>query len=303
MNDAILSPLSTTSSGRDSFAASSFAWISVSVGLLLLYVPAYIDVARIFWVTEDGAHGPLFMVAFVLLVYQKRAALLTAQSTFRSMILGWLLVLGAVPMYVVGRSQEFYQAELGSQLPLLCGVVLLMSGAAGLRQLRLPIILLMFVVPLPGSLLDSVLLPLKEVVSNLVSSTLFTLGFPIAHDGVVLFVGPYQLLIANACSGLNSMISLTAIGLLYIHLSGHRMRWANLALLSAAVPIAFIANVLRVCALVLLTYYFGDAFGRSFHAVAAYVEILIAFASFFMLDAALAGMVGVFARRRREGLP
>jgi hypothetical protein len=72
---------------------------------------------------------------------------------------------------------------------------------------------------LAGATLDVVLIPLKYYVSYIVEELLYMAGYPIARAGVVLNIGSYQLLIANACSGLNSMIALTSIGLLYVYLS------------------------------------------------------------------------------------
>jgi exosortase len=143
---------------------------------------------------------------------------------------------------------------------------------------------LLFLVPVPGSVLDEVLLPLKQWVSQFVTWLLYCAGYPIARNGVVLTIGNYELLIADACSGLNSMLALSGIGLLYVYLAGHQSRWWNAVLLISVLPIAFAANILRVLSLVLITYYAGDRPGRWFHDKAGYLEILAAFACFFGFD-------------------
>src|SRR5262249_51966070 len=140
------------------------------------------------------------------------------------------------------------------------------------------------VVPIPGSILDQLLLPLKEWVSSTVDAVLHGFGYPIARNGVLLMIGPYSLLIADACSGLNSMVALTGIGLLYVYLAGHSRRWITVALLLSVLPIAFLANIIRVAALVLITYYGGEASGRAFHDQASFVEIGLAFGAFFALE-------------------
>jgi exosortase len=109
-------------------------------------------------------------------------------------------------------------------------------------------------------------------------------GYPIARTGVVLVIDSYSLLIADACSGLNSMLALSGIGLLYVYLAGHSQRWMNAVLLLSILPIAFIANIIRVLLLVLVTYYEGDAAGRAFHDQAGVLEIALAFGGFFLLD-------------------
>jgi exosortase len=140
------------------------------------------------------------------------------------------------------------------------------------------------VIPVPGSLADELLLPLKELVSRIVDDALFFAGYPIARNGVVLMIGPYSLLIADACSGLNSMIALSGIGLLYIHLAKATSRAQTIVLLASIFPIALLANIIRVLALVLITYYAGDGAGAAFHDGAGYLEIIFAFGAFLALD-------------------
>jgi exosortase len=133
-------------------------------------------------------------------------------------------------------------------------------------------------------MLDALLLPLKDWVSAIVDTTLHALGYPIARNGVLLMIGSYRLLIADACSGLNSMVALSGIGLLYVHLAAHRSPVRNAALLASILPIAFAANIVRVMLLVLITYYGGESAGRAFHDHAGLIEVLLAFGAFFALD-------------------
>jgi exosortase len=137
---------------------------------------------------------------------------------------------------------------------------------------------------MPGSLIDSLLVPLKEWVAAAVTHVLFHSGLPIARDGVVIYVGHYQLFIADACSGLNQLIALTAIGTLYVYAADRRSPRHNLLLLSAIVPVALSANFLRVTTLVLATYYGGDQLGQALHGIVGYAEIVLAFGAFFLLD-------------------
>jgi exosortase/archaeosortase family protein len=106
---------------------------------------------------------------------------------------------------------------------------------------------------------------------------------------VMITVGRYELLVADACSGLNSMFSLAALGALFIHIMGRKGRLHTALLVLAIVPIAFAANIVRVVSLVLITYHFGDAAGQGFlHGAAGIVLMLVALLAFFALDACLA---------------
>jgi exosortase len=261
-------------------------WLPVCIGLMALYVPTCMSLYRFFWTTRDGSYGAVMLLLSLWLFWRARAVFRDVGPA-ASTAGGSLLILIGLLFYVVGRSQSFYQLEVCSAVPLLLGIGLVLLDGPGLLRLIFPILLLLFVIPVPGSIADELLLPLKELVSRIVDNLLHLAGYPIARNGVVLLIGPYSLLIADACSGLNSMVALSGIGLLYLYLAGHRTQTLNLALLASILPIALLANVLRVSALVLITFYFGDGAGASFHDAAGYLEILFAFGGFFALDSLL----------------
>jgi exosortase len=179
-------------------------------------------------------------------------------------------------------------------------VLLVMGGWRLLARFRFPLLFLAFQVPLPGFILDSITGPLKSYVSHLVEALLYTAGYPIARSGVVLSIGPYQLLVADACSGLNSLYSLAALGTLFLHLSRTTGVLRNVLLLSGIVPIAIAANVLRVLALVLITYYFGDEAGQGFlHDFAGMMLFIVALGLLFGLDALLRRLTWLAPREAR----
>ncbi|MFX7980991.1 archaeosortase/exosortase family protein, partial [Acinetobacter baumannii] len=83
-------------------------------------------------------------------------------------------------------------------------------------------------VPLPATLVVALTTPLKSAVSAVASNLLYSLGYPVGRSGVVLTVGPYQLLVADACAGLNSMFTLEALGLLYMNIMNYQSAARNL---------------------------------------------------------------------------
>jgi exosortase B len=199
---------------------------------------------------------------------------------FGSLVLGFGLLL-----YVVGRSQDIIIFELGSQIPVLVGTLLITHGFKTVRILWFALFFIIFMLPLPGFLVDAVTGPLKQQVSVLTESILYAVGYPIARSGVMLEIGPYQLLVADACSGLNSMFSLSALGILYLYLEQHTGILQNSIIVLSILPIAFIANVLRVIALVLITYYLGDEAGQGFlHGFAGIVLFVSALSCLLLLD-------------------
>jgi exosortase len=133
-------------------------------------------------------------------------------------------------------------------------------------------------VPIPGSLLVSLTGPLKAAVSAVAANLLYSLGYPVARAGVMLSVGQYQLMIADACAGLNSMFTLEALGLLYMNLMQYASAVRNVTLALLIIPISFVANIIRVMILVLVTYHFGDAAGQGFvHGFAGMVLFTVGF--------------------------
>jgi exosortase len=157
-----------------------------------------------------------------------------------------------------------------------------------LRTFWFALLFIAFLVPLPGIFVDAVTGPLKQNVSAIAEQLLYTAGYPIARNGVVLTMGQYQLLVADACSGLNSMFSLSAVGLLYIHLMRYDYWLHNGLLLASILPIAFCANIVRVMVLVLVTYHFGDAAAQGFsHGFAGMLLFVIALMILLGVDALL----------------
>jgi exosortase len=145
-----------------------------------------------------------------------------------------------------------------------------------------------FTIPLPGSFVDAATGPLKQWVSVCAEHSLAWMGYPVGRSGVMLTVGNYQLLVADACSGLHSMFTLAAMGSLVLYLKARNSKLHNLVMLGLIWPIAFAANVIRVLILVLVTYHLGDEAGQGFlHGAAGVVLIVVALLSFIAVDALL----------------
>jgi exosortase B len=202
--------------------------------------------------------------------------------------LGWTLLVVSLLLYVFGRSQRILSAQTLSVIFLLPGLILLLRGPRQLRAGLFPLFFMIFLVPLPGAMVASVTQPLKLAVSSVATTILFDIGYPIARTGVILQIGQYQLLVADACAGLHTLFSLEAMGLLYLNVVRHTSILRNVALAILIVPISFLANVTRVMVLALITYHFGDEAGQGFlHGFAGMVLFLTALMFIIMTDSAL----------------
>ncbi len=254
------------------------------VAFAVLYGPTYAHLAETIWASDEQGHGPIILAASAWLLYQRRAALAALPPAQRQWP-GWVVLAFGLLVYALGHSQGIIIMDVGSQIIVLAGLLLIFKGTAALRLCWFPLFFLIFMVPLPGPLVSAMTTPLKTAVSAVASSLMHALGYPIGRSGVVLTIGQYQLLVADACAGLNSMFTLEALVLLYMNLMGHKAPVRNVLLALSAIPISFMANVVRVVILVLVTYYFGDEAGQGFvHGFAGMVLFLVALTLTIALD-------------------
>ncbi len=235
----------------------------LSLAFLLLLTPTVLDLARQIWNTDEQGHGPIIAAVTSWLIWRRRQAVIDAPYKPANLMGGFMFVLAMV-MYALGRSQQIIQGEVLGIICALIALLLLLRGVEALRVVAFPIFFLIFLVPLPGVLVQAITIPLKTAVSYVAELLMYHGGYPIARTGVILSVGPYQLLVADACAGLNSMFTLEALGLLYMNLMGYTSKLRNVLLAILVIPIAFFANVVRVIILILVTYHFGDEAGQGF---------------------------------------
>jgi len=272
-------------------------WLPVLAGLLLLYVPTFYAASTTYWQSDENAHAPIILAVIVWLVWQQRAAL-QADSSRRMPAAGFALLVFGLLLYVLGQSQDIALLEIASLTPVLAGAVLALRGWRVLRAFWFPLLFVVFMLPLPGFFVDALTGPLKQHISEIVEQILYTVGYPIARTGVMLTIGQYQMLVADACSGLNTMFSLSALGLLFMYLTARASLAHNLIMLASILPIAFVANIIRVLILMLVTYHFGDEAGQGYlHGGAGIVLLMTALSVLLLLDAVLARVIRPRPRR------
>jgi exosortase B len=265
---------------------------AVAVGLAVLALPTLYDLATKVWNTDEQGHGPIVLGVALWLLLKNWAAMLGARSAPSPM--GWpVLVLGLLA-YLVGRSQQILLFEAGSLIALLSGTGLLLFGGRAMRVQWFAFFFLAFMVPLPGVVVETLTMPMKMLVSYVAEQVMHAMGYPVSRSGVILYVGQYQLLVADACAGLHTLFTLEALGLLYLNIVRRHSLVRNVILALLIVPISFAANSIRVIALSLITYYFGDEAGQGFlHGFAGMVLFLSALMLIIAVDSLLHMGLGV----------
>lgn len=264
----------------------------LGAALLLLYAPTLYSLSQTLWRSDDQGHGPIVLGIVAWPLWRRRAALASLDGACPRPLLGWPLLGLSLAAYALGRSQGIWLFEVGSAVGVLAAAALLLRGPAHLRQMAFALFFLGFMVPLPGAVVDALTQPMKLAVSHVAEALLHALRYPVSRTGVILQVGQYQLLVADACAGLHTLFTLEALGLLYLNLVRHASLLRNAALALLIVPISFAANVIRVVVLCLITYHFGDAAGQGF---------LHGFAGLLLFFSALALIVAADAALRRLG--
>ena len=262
-------------------------WLIALTGFAAMYLPIYWWASQGIWQSEEQGHGAIILAVLLWLFWDMRHAL--AQLPVRpSASLGWPVFAFGLLLYLTGRMFGISILEFGSQPLVVAGALLLMRGKSALRLAWFPILYFVFMIPLPSVVVDAITGSLKQWISVIVEQLLYVAGYPIARTGVILSIGPYQLQVADACSGLHSMFSLAALGTLFMYIMGRKPKLHMAIMLLLILPIAFAANIVRVMALVVITFYLGDEAGQGFlHGAAGMVLMLIALMFFFLLDKVL----------------
>ncbi len=250
-------------------------------------IPTFLVLAAGNWSHEEGAHGPLVLCTAAWLLWLQWPAIRKLGVPGNIGLVSLLMAVSLV-FYIAG--QAFDLITLGAAGLYGVGVAIFYSkfGARAVARNWFIFLYLLFAVPPPRMWIDRLTFPLKQFVSSAATALLQPLGVPVAHEGVVIYVAQYQLLVEDACSGLNSIFGLLAISLFYIYLMrGSSWRY-SLLLGLLSIPIAILANIIRIVILILLTYLAGDDVAQGFlHMAAGIFVFATALVLIFAVDSLL----------------
>lgn len=237
--------------------------LALLVGLGSVAIPTILSLGEQTWTTELGAHGPIVLAVGAWLLVRGLAAAkpLYSPGSFAVSSLGLIVSLG---LYIFGRAFDFITLEAAGLYGAGVSVLYSRVGVKALLNTWFPVAYLAFLIPPPHSLMDRVTAPLKQFVSWAAMSVLSAAGVPVSREGVTIYVSSYQLLVEDACSGMNSIVGLVAVSLLYIYLlRGSNLRYSAI-LIATTIPIAILGNIIRIMTLILLTYFGGDGLAQGF---------------------------------------
>lgn len=247
------------------------------------------------WMMDEHSHGPIMLALALWLMHQRWSEFEgSTDGTAPGTWVAWVMFAIAIVFYAPGRALNIIYFEVFAFIPMMIGVVAMVGGFPLINKLKFPLFFLVFMVPIPGFVVEPISQFVKLHISIVTAEILWYFGYPIGHTGVVLSIGQYQLLVADACAGMRTLFMLEAMGIFYLNVVRHTSLLRNVVLGSLIVPISFVANMTRVLFLALLTYHFGDEVGQGFlHGFAGIVLFVIA----LVLTIATDGLLRLIAKR------
>ena len=274
------------------------------VGFVALAAPTLVRLAQQSWSQDFGAYGPIIIAAGAWLVGRQLPDLARRAQPGPAWMT-WGILVPSFASYIFGRDCDFLTLEAAAVYGVGIAILSATLGPRAMITIWFPLMYLAFAIPPPAAVLHDLTAPLKEFVSSVATHILSDAGVPVAHQGVTITVAQYQLLVEDACSGMNSIFALSAIGVFYAYAFRWEEKIRSLLLLAAIIPITIAANFIRVVALVLIAYYGGpDLLEGIVHDLTGIGLFVVAVILLFLLDGLLglcAAMIGRLGRRSTAG--
>jgi exosortase len=281
-----LAPSTQEASQPSSVGKSWLPLVIAGVLLLVPYVPMFYSMGKM-WLEDDNmSHGLFVPIAAAFIARDKRHYLATIKPQVNYW--GLVLVVFGMAMLCIGPPSlpTFVFITRMAFLFSLVGSILFLRGAATLRALAYPLLLLPLMIPLPGFIYDRLTLPLQLIASMLAENFLTILGFSVLREGNILHMPTQTLDVAEACSGLRSLYALTFLTLTYAYFFASR-NWRRWVLFAAIIPVAILANAGRVTATAILGNYNPALTVGFYHEMLGWTVFVFAFIMLFCLNAVL----------------
>ena len=257
----------------------------VATGVLAAFAFLYRDViAKLVsdWATDDNySHGFLIVPVALYLAWERRQRLLAAPM--QPSLLGLIVILGSLATLIAGvLGAELFLTRV-SMIGVVGGAILFVLGWQHLRVLAFPIAFLLLMVPIPAIIFNQIAFPLQLTASEFGEATLNLFTIPVLREGNIIILANTTLEVAEACSGIRSLISLLTLGIVYGYFTDPR-GWVRTVVALSTVPIAIIANGMRVAGTGIAAHYYGpEAATGFFHTFSGWLVFVVAFVMLFVV--------------------
>jgi exosortase len=284
----LVKPVALRASVRD-LQPPAVRQLAVWALLLVGFGWLYWDVVRSLvhdWSTDDNySHGFLVVPIAIYLAWERRARL--RALAVRPSHVGLLVVLLSLAVLCAGKlGAELFLART-SMIGVGAGTILFLYGRQHLRALAFPLAFLLLMVPLPFIVFNEIAFPLQLLASRFGEAALALFGIPVLREGNVIVLAHATLEVAEACSGIRSLVSLLALSIVFGYFSDPR-NGVRTGIAIAAIPIAVLANGARVAGTGLAAHYYGaEAAEGFFHAFSGWAVFGAAMAMLFAVQRAI----------------
>jgi exosortase A len=258
--------------GAVAFLAASFT---------LLFWPVMTKLVHDWGINENYSHGYLIPPLAAYLIWERREELAVAPRA--GTWFGLVVVAGSIVLLLVGLlGAELFLSRI-ALLATIVGSVLFVLGWRYLKMLAFPLGILLLMIPLPAIIFNQIVFPLQLVASRAGEATLSAAGIPVLREGNIMILANTTLEVAEACSGIRSLVSLLTLAIVFGYFSDRRMG-VRLAIALSAVPVAIAANALRVAGTGIAAHYYGTAAAEGFfHSFSGWIVFIAAFAMLFVI--------------------
>lgn len=285
-NQTTPTPAGKSFSSGGSFELPWWQIAIIGVVVLLMYLPIFIGLAGDWYTDDNYSHGFLIIPVSIWLVWRKRDVLRTIP--LESSKWGIPVIIGSLLVFLVGTAgMEFFTTRV-SLVTLMFGITLYLAGARFAKEIWFAFFFLLFMIPVPYIIYYSATFPLQMLGSKVAAVLLGVFGIPHLRQGNVIHLPDnYSLEVAEACSGLRSLVTLLALGALLAHLT-QSYRWKAVTLFIATVPIAIAANIFRICVTAIGAYGISKAVAEDFiHELSGTIVFMFSLVCLLILSSVL----------------
>lgn len=273
------------------YTLNYFIWLLTGI----LYFPVFYQLYGRRWQAIDYTHAYYILPVSIWLVWRKRETIagLLQKPVFINNYLSLSLLISGLLMFIFGWQQDYLFISTLSIIPLLLGLINYLYGKNIAKTLSFPILYLLLLVPPPLGILDSITLPMRYGISIAAETVLKIFHYPIIRHGLLLTIGGHEIFMGQPCSGIRSLITAIALGLVYVYLNKSVLK-NKIILLFSIIPLALIGNLLRVISVCVFTYYFGESQAqKTFHDISGFAVFIITILGLIGLESLLDKCQGI----------
>ena len=258
-------------------------WFKSSL-LFLLWFCVFIPVYPVLWQTwmnsSNNSHGLLVPLISVFLIWTKRDQL--SKANLDSSNWGVVILIVSLALYIVSLAGHVAVIQRAMIVFSLIGLILFNFGPLVFNISAFPLFYLIFMIPVPVSVYTLVAFPLQLFATNVAYVLIKVVNIPVFKEGNMLYFVQTQLEVAEACSGLRSMMAFVMLSVLFAYFMD-RGWWRRGALILSSIPLAIAVNIVRVTGTGVLAHFYGEKVARGFmHEFSGLVVFALGFVLMFL---------------------